>query len=48
LTQIKEFSANEVGCILLDLGPTPITKTGAGQLQFQMLAAFARFERRRR
>jgi DNA invertase Pin-like site-specific DNA recombinase len=47
VTQIAEFSAKEVGCILLDLGPTPIGKTGAGQLLFHTLDAFAQFERPR-
>ena len=47
LTQIEEFTAREIACVLLDMGPEPISSTGAGKLQFQLLSAIREFERTR-
>lgn len=47
LTQIEDFVARDVACILLDMGVEPISDTGAGKLQFQLLSAMGEFERNR-
>jgi DNA invertase Pin-like site-specific DNA recombinase len=47
LTQIEDFVARDVACILLDMGVEPISNTGAGKLQFQLLSAMGEFERNR-
>jgi putative DNA-invertase from lambdoid prophage Rac len=47
LTQIEDFAARQIACIMLDIGPEPINRTGAGTLHFQMLSALAEFERNR-
>jgi putative DNA-invertase from lambdoid prophage Rac len=47
LTQIEEFAARQITCIMLDIGAEPINRTGAGKLHFQMLSALAEFERNR-
>jgi DNA invertase Pin-like site-specific DNA recombinase len=47
LTQIEDFVAREIACVLLDIGTEPISSTGAGKLQFQLLSAMGEFERTR-
>lgn len=47
LTQIEDFVARDVACIFLDMGVEPISNTGAGKLQFQLLSAMGEFERNR-
>jgi DNA invertase Pin-like site-specific DNA recombinase len=47
LTQIEDFAAREITCIMLDIGAEPLNRTGAGKLHFQMLSALAEFERNR-
>lgn len=47
LTQIENFAAREITCIMLDIGAEPLNHTGAGKLHFQMLSALAEFERNR-
>jgi DNA invertase Pin-like site-specific DNA recombinase len=47
LTQIEDFVARRIDCIMLDIGTAPISGTGAGKLQFQLLSAMGEFERTR-
>ena len=47
LTQIEDFVARDIACVLLDMGVEPISNTGAGKLQFQLLSAMGEFERNR-
>ena len=47
LTQIEDFVERRIDCIMLDMGTAPISGTGAGKLQFQLLSAMGEFERTR-
>jgi DNA invertase Pin-like site-specific DNA recombinase len=47
LTQIQNFAAREITCIMPDIGAEPLNRIGAGKLHFQMLSALVEFERNR-
>lgn len=47
LTQSRAWHEQNIGLILMDMGPEPVTTSAAGRLFFGLLAQFAEFERMR-